>query len=450
MTDFPTRGTRTAWPDAADAVAAARAGFTPRASMLVGLILLLVCVPSHRVYDPSSTNIGLPDVASLLLVAVSAVRMRERFRPLGYPAVFLFGAVAVAAVLATETAADFYGSVTGLVRFLQLFVLVPACVAAAIRTRRDVTVVLGGLLVVGVFQGLVGTVQYLTHTGASFEGQPIRAVGTFGSEEIMAMSAAVGFAIVIAVAGAVALRRRKHRVLLAATAAFLLLPLLFSFSRGSLIATLVSVAVALAVYNLRLFVKLTVGLAVVGGVLLAVTAGDGSGRIADRIGSITSSVSDPDASVDGRYGLWATALNIYVDYPVTGGGIKSFAALKDTHAPLGLRFTSDTGQSGSFQLEPILSPHNEYLLVLSEQGFLGGLAFVCLMVVTSVRALRRLREKLPPRLAAVGIAVSGLAVWQTVEILYDDVNGASALLVSVVIGLAFWWGFVQRGDSLPD
>ncbi len=40
--------------------------------------------------------------------------------------------------------------------------------------------VAGSLVVLALVQGAVGVVQFVTRTGASYQGRDIRAVGTFG------------------------------------------------------------------------------------------------------------------------------------------------------------------------------------------------------------------------------------------------------------------------------
>jgi O-antigen ligase len=421
-----------------------RVASAPYASILVSIALLLTCIPTQRLYDGTSTNIAPSDIASVVLVAVTGYKLRERFKSLRSSVLILFGAVTISAVVATASSVNFDESVYGLVRYLQLFVLVPISVALAIKTRRDIIIILMSVLAVGVFQGAVGTVQYLTRTGASYQGEPIRAVGTFGAQEIIAMSLAVSYAILIAVAGAVTLRRSRYRVSLALIAILLLLPLIFSFSRGSLIATIVGALLSLAAHNIRLLVKLILAVSAVAISIMLLFPTSGGGKIADRIESITQVTDNPDESVEDRYGLWITALNIFVDHPFTGGGLRSFATLKDSYAPLGLSSTSDTEQAGNFQRQLILSPHNEYLLVLSEQGLLGGLAFISLLGATTIQSLRRLKNDVSPVGAMAGLSASSLVVWQVVECMYGDATGASAVLVSAVLGLAVWWAFPSQ------
>ena len=143
--------------------------------------------------------------------------------------------------------------------------------------------------------------------------------------------------------------------------------------------------------------------------------------------------SAPDHSVSDRYDLWATAAAIWRQHPATGVGPKEFPQFRDAHAPLRLSSGSDTAGAGAaFSREPLLSPHNMYLLVLSEQGLIGLTAFAALLLGLLTAAGRR-------AVAGRGgleAALLGLLVWQCVDFLYADIGGPTTVLVSFVLGSA--------------
>ena len=140
-------------------------------------------------------------------------------------------AAVVAFAVATVTSLDPANSGSGFVRYLELFVVVPLGVALALRTRRDALLVCAAVVVAALIEGTVGTVQYVTGTGASYEGQNVRAVGTFNALDVQAMATVVGYGVVVAVGLAVALRGWARRWLLL-IALLLVVPLLLSLSRG--------------------------------------------------------------------------------------------------------------------------------------------------------------------------------------------------------------------------
>jgi putative peptidoglycan lipid II flippase len=421
-----------------------------RPSLLVAATVLLVCLPSGREDLSGGAHIGPADLASLALVAVAAVRMLAGERPLTRRGWVPFAAVLLALAAATITSADTAASLTGFVRYAQVFVLVPVAVLVAVQDRRDTLLIGGALLGTAVLQGSLGVWQYLTETGASYEGRNVRAVGTFGALDIMGMATVVGFGLVVALALGLSLRGRA-RVALLAVAAALTVPLMLSLSRGVWIATFCAVVVVLAAAGRRVLLRAGVaGLAL--GVVLVGGLGVGSDLVGERLGSITSATSAPDQSVNDRYTLWRAATGMWADHPVTGVGLKGFPAFRDGYAPMGLSAASDVDDPAlGFQREPLLSPHNMYLLVLSEQGLAGLVAFCGLMLVLAGCALARRPDRFPARADRgpadrfLALAAPGIMTWILVDFGYADIGGPGTVLLSVMLGLVARRGLSARG-----
>ncbi|NEC17773.1 hypothetical protein G3I50_05775, partial [Streptomyces parvus] len=115
-------------------------------------------------------------------------------------AALVLGLPAVGFAVATVTAADPAAALPGLGRYLQVFVLVPAAVFLLIRDAYGFRVVAGSLVLLAVVQGVTGVHQYVTGTGASYMGEDIRAVGTFGPSDIMGMATVVAYGLLAAAA----------------------------------------------------------------------------------------------------------------------------------------------------------------------------------------------------------------------------------------------------------
>lgn len=404
-----------------------------RPSLLAAATVLLVCVPTGEKDVTAAVHITAADLASLALVALTAVNLlRGRLPALDRTTCVLFGGIVAAAAVATVGSIDPATSVTGFVRLTQVFVLVPASVLCSLRDRTDQRLVLGSFVLAALIEGAVGAHQYLTRTGASYTGQPIRAIGTFGALDVMAMSTVVSYGLLAALALALGERGpggdpRLRRAMFGA-AAFLAFPLAVSFSRGSWIATGVAATVLLLRADARLFVRGTV-LGLAAAVVLVGGLGLGASGVTARISSIGSVSAAPDQSVSDRYDLWATAGRIWQDHPVHGAGPKAFPQLRDSHAPLRLSSGSDTTDpTMGFQREPLLSPHNMYFLVLSEQGLIGVTAYATLFLALLLGCLRNRR--------GFGLAALALLTWVLVDFLYADIGGTTTVLTSVVFGLA--------------
>jgi O-antigen ligase len=414
-------------------------------------VVLLLCAPvdplDHRGVTVAAVRIGLADAASALLVVFCAVLLlRNRSRPLTRTAAVILAAPAVAFAVATVTSRDLLSSLPGFIRYLQVFVLVPAAVALVLRNRRDFRLVVGALLLLALVQGAVGVQQYFSGTGASYMGQDIRAVGTFGPQDIMGMAMVVSYGVVIALGLGLAPPAGSPRWLGPAAlgcAGVLVVPLALSFSRGAWIATAVACTVVLLLAGVRLVLRAFV-LLIAAGVVLVGGAGVGSDEIGERLGSITRVTAAPDQSVTDRYAMWAAAGSIWRDEPVTGVGLKGFPAHRDAHASLGLSSGSDTAGAGqAYQREPLLSPHSMYLLVLSEQGLTGFVALAGGWAALLVCGLRRLVSgpsvRGGGRGADCGLIATGLLIWQLVNFGYSDIGGVPTVLTAVVLGLAAWW-----------
>jgi O-antigen ligase len=420
----------------------------PRLLRLLPLVatVLLPAAPLPAASGEGST-VAPADMASAVLVVWCTVEvLRRRSRPLTPAAAVVFGLPVVGFAVATLTAADPQGAVPGFVRYLQVFVLVPVAVVLLLRDARDFRIVAGGLVLLALAQGAVGTYQYATGTGASYMGEDIRAVGTFGPTDVMGMATVVSYGLLAALA--LALRTPPDapawlKPCALAAAAALVVPLALSFSRGSWIATAFAAVAVIALTGLRQAVRVLAAVAALGVVLVG-GLGIGSEMISERVGSITRVTDAPDRSVGDRYAMWAAAAGMWREEPAAGVGLKGFPAHRDGHASIGLSSGSDTAGAGrEFEKQPLLSPHNMYLLVLGEQGLIGLTAFAGSLAALLVLGVRRLvrsgRAGGAERAADCGLVAVGLLLWQTVDFLYADIGGPSTALTGVVVGLAAWW-----------
>ncbi|MFE2211461.1 O-antigen ligase family protein [Streptomyces canus] len=392
---------------------------------------------------------GPADALSALVVVYCAIRLvRDRRRPLSRTAVVLLGLPVAGLALAAAGAASPGAGISGMGRYLQVFVLVPAAVMLLIRDRGDFRLLAWAFVGLAVWQGAIGTHQYMTGTGASYQGQDIRAVGTFGASDVMGMATVVSFGLVCSVGLALGRNSVRRRAVAAGCAVALLLPLALSFSRGAWIATAVTCGAQLVLAGLRRALTVTAAVAATA-VILVGGFGLGSAQLQERIDSVTRVTDAPDQSVTDRYTLWAAAAGMWREHPLTGVGLKGFPEHRDAHASLALSAGSDTeGAGADFRKQPLLSPHNMYLLVLAEQGLLGLLALAgCWLglLVCGLRGLFRVRRDGPGLDCA--LVACGLLIWQLTDFLYADIGGPSTVLTAVCFGLVAWWALVGSGGT---
>ncbi|MFH9013939.1 O-antigen ligase family protein [Streptomyces sp. NPDC017943] len=390
---------------------------------------------------------GPADAVSALVVLYCAVRLvRDRRRPLSPAAAVVLGLPVLGVAVAAAGAVSPGEGLVGLGRYLQVFVLVPLSVLLLLRDRADFRLLAWSFVGLAVWQGAVGVHQYATATGASYQGRPVRAVGTFGAQDVMGMATVVSLGLVCAVGLALGSAPVRQRVIALVCALLLLPPLAVSFSRGAWIATAVTCVAQLLLSGLRR--ALSAGAVVAAAsVILVGGFGVGTAMLQERISSITRVADAPDQSVTDRYTMWAAATGMWGEHPLAGVGLKGFPEHRDGHSSLALSAGSDTeGAGAAFRKQPLLSPHNMYLLVLAEQGLIGLLALAgswLALLLCAVRALWRTRRAAGPGLDC-GLVASGLLVWQLTDFAYADIGGPSTVLTAMCFGLAAWWGLSDR------
>jgi O-antigen ligase len=414
-------------------------GFAP--VLPVVAVIALLALPLGPGGDGGA---GPADAVSALMVLYCGILLvRHRRRPLSRTAAVVLGLPVVGLAVAAVGASSPGAGLTGMGRYLQIFVLVPAAVLLLIRGRADFRVLAWSFVGLALWQGAIGVHQFLTGTGASYQGQEIRAVGTFGAQDVMGMATVVCFGLVCAVGLALGRTPVRHRVVAACCALALLVPLALSFSRGAWIATAVTCTVQLLLAGLRRALRVGAVVAALG-VILVGGFGVGSAMLQERINSITQVTDAPDQSVTDRYTMWAAAVGMWREQPLTGVGLKGFPEHRDAHASLALSAGSDTeGAGAAFRKQPLLSPHNMYLLILAEQGLIGLIALAggwLALLVCALRGLARVRRSGPGLDCA--LIACGFLVWQLTDFAYADIGGPSTVLTAVSFGLAAWWALV--------
>ncbi|MCZ0206496.1 O-antigen ligase family protein [Streptomyces sp. UMAF16] len=415
-------------------------------------VVAVVALLALPVAPGADGGAGPADALSALVVVACALRLlRARRRPLTPAAAVILGLPVAGLVPAALHAVQADAGVTGLGRYLQVFVLVPAAVVLLLRDRADFRLLAWSFVALALWQGAVGVHQYVTGTGASYQGRDVRAVGTFGVADVMGMATVVSLGLVCAVGLALGRTAPRERAVALACALLLPVPLALSFSRGAWIATAVTLTAQLLLAGVRRAVRVAAAV-LAAGVVLVGGLGVGTTMLRERIDSITRVADAPDQSVTDRYTMWAAALDMWRDRPLTGVGLKAFPEYRDAHASLALSSGSDTeGAGAAFRRQPLLSPHNMYLLVLGEQGLTGLLCLAGGWLALLVCALRglRLTRAAGGRGLDCALVACGLLVWQLVDFAYADIGGPSTVLTAVSFGLAAWWALPAADRPAP-
>jgi O-antigen ligase len=137
--------------------------------------------------------------------------------------------------------------------------------------------------------------------------------------------------------------------------------------------------------------------------------------------------------VKDRYALWTASVEMWTDHPLAGVGLKNFPTFMNTYIPLS--FSGSSGASG----HEILSPHNMYMLVLAEQGFLGIMAFLAYFLSLGAAALAKLRSLEKSSTEGIfGLFVMGFLATYLTSSLYGDFGGSTMVLDAVLFGGLIW------------
>jgi O-antigen ligase len=292
---------------------------------------------------------------------------------------------------------------------------------------REQRTALGGLAVGAAVLGGIGTVSYLTSdsnalfAGGLYTGD--RAAGTFADANYYASM----LALVILPATALALLTPRRDWWLGACAAVATAGLVFSLSRGGIIALAGGLLVLLAWGRARIL------LGAVLAVLIALTLTDanpvvGSTQyrtVAERLSTLGSSNLQ---TTNRRPQMWRTAIELGIANPVVGVGAHGFQA----GAARASVFEHGAGSENT---------HNLFLGFLAEHGFLGLLAFLAFLGQLAARAWRALSgaDGLPYALAlGVAAALAGFLLqgMTQVQLRVNIIAAAFFLLAGMLTGLA--------------
>ncbi|MET4583955.1 O-antigen ligase [Conyzicola nivalis] len=195
---------------------------------------------------------------------------------------------------------------------------------------------------------LISVNQLIGVAGAAFGahwaiGDFYRFTGTTNNANFAGMLSAIGLAIGVPLFVRADLRAR---IVIGVAGAVLLLSLLLSGSRGSMVAVGVGVLLFLTTQRYwRTLLSVSIGLVV------------GAAGLFILVPGVLNRVSEGDLT-SGRVGLYATVLNHWLEHPVAGIGFRTTQTID--------------GTSG-------LEAHNIFLSVLLETGALGLIGFLFLL-----------------------------------------------------------------------
>ena len=330
------------------------------------------------------------------------------------------GIYAAVALLATAVAAA-PGTAAPILRSLATGILLFAAVTLAVRTRRDVVWVLGGIAaaaaIIGVYAAYQRATGYTGGQGFYTSSGELVYRATAGFPHPNQLGGFMAMLIPLIIAGAFIARRWRTFFLIAA--ALGLFGLYVSFSRASMVGLAVAPLLLLRDRRGLLIIPVL-------GVLLLTAAPN---LVEERFATLSSGGSEFATRTD----FWDTARFIWTQHPVVGVGLGGFPDAYADARVAGKEFLPTT----IFQPPP--DAHNIFLQLLAEEGLLGLLAFLALIFLAFRTAMWVARSD-----GWLGTLGTGLLATLIVVVVNDlfsvtllEANGAVFLGVLGLLSAAF-------------
>lgn len=209
--------------------------------------------------------------------------------------------------------------------------------------------------------------------------------------------------------------KRRHW-LYAATLLFSMHSLFFSYSRGAYIGALAALGF-IGLMKKRSYLLLIVALVIFWQTVLPPT-------VVERIAMTEAPTGELEASAGKRVELWERAVDLFESHPIFGIGFGAF--------------------SYSVSIEGLTDTHNFYMRMLSEQGIIGFLLFVAVLLAALRSGWRLYRVAQSPYLRGMGLGFMACVVATIVTNMFGD------RWSYFVLGGYFFvlWGIVDRGIRL--
>ncbi len=349
-----------------------------RPALVFPFLALSIPLGSVREFSAGPARVGLTEGMVALAVAVWLARklaLREDWRdpgPLLQPFLVLYGAMAVSVLKAISLEY----SLKELLKWGEVL-LVYLILSTAIE-KKEIPLVVGGLLLAGFLEGLLGVYQFLTRSGPEHfrvMGRFVRAYGhfmqpnPFGGYMGLVMPLALALSLGLLLDGRLAWRWRLGLGLACLAAAVVTgTALIMSWSRGawlgaavaamalaSLMDRRVSLALILVLLTLALLLKFPPELFLARFQELSLAPLSEDIRVVE--------ITDENYAVVERLAHWDAALRMWRDHFWLGVGIGNYEPVYPAYALP--RWP-----------EPLGHAHNYYLNIAAETGLIGLMAYL--------------------------------------------------------------------------
>lgn len=280
---------------------------------------------------------------------------------------------------------------------------IPLVVSTTLSTRRELVIMCSAFVVAALISIAIALPQL--STGSVGSDLEFRLGGSLQNPNYLAAALLSSAALTAGLTALVG--RGLRRNLLIVALGVIAVAMLLTGSRGGLIATAVALLASfflIGEHRLRL------------GAVVAICLGVGTIFVATSSGGSLERVREFDPTGTGRVDLWDVAVEMWEDNPIIGVGYANFP----TESPQYLLRPGE--RSASFIIDEPKETHNAYLGLLAENGIVGLVLFVS-VVVSFMRAtwvgVKRLELIGDRRYAVLGRAVLIAQIGQLAALVFS-------------------------------
>ncbi len=210
-------------------------------------------------------------------------------------------------------------------------------------------------------------------------------------------------------------KKFRFRILFGMAVFFCVYAVLFAYSRGAYAAAMVALTFYSLIHKRSLLIVVGV-IIFTWNTLLPVT-------VVQRITMTQTESGEIESSASKRVDLWGNAFNLFMENPILGVGYNGFQMTMN-----------------ALQTE-LTDTHNYYLKILSEQGIIGFLVFLLLLLKALRQGWKLFKTGSSPFYQGLGLAFLGTIIAVIITNAFGD------RWSYLVLGGYFWilWGIVDRG-----
>lgn len=272
-----------------------------------------------------------------------------------------------------------------------------------------------GLILLGIIEAGLGIYQYVygfNYTiriitqnpdlvaSQSYQGilhalQTHRIIGSFGNPNVYALFLAMTLPVSIYYF----FKESKliYRILLLISSSIILTALAFTYSRGGIICVVVGLIALIPIFRKQIKIQLFLGifgLILLTAILIFVCSQVPKSEMkSEKLETFSNRLTTPTSTVSERLHYWSIAKQMIFDHPIFGTGIGSYGIRYGRYKPVGI------GESKYV--------HNLFLQIWVEQGLLGLLSFLGILVVLIFSTINRYRHLASNPELAFSIAIFG-------------------------------------------